>query len=321
MKIALRGLCLPFLVIFLAGCGGGGGESSSTGSSYAGLTTAAVISDNNAEAISLEALQGGAWGDTGSLMPLDAGRGTGTAAGGPKILPILRVLADAARGIPYAGTAGTKGIAGPKVVETVNDTVYDGLGGYYSYSLSMETTTAAFWGTIRYVDFHEAPGTTVSGTVNVTGTISSPSAGEITMSLASLDVTEAGTTVRATGTIAMTFTETTAGVTMDLVICDTSTGKAVWISDYTVSMTEGAGYSLVRIDGRIYIHDYGYVDVLTETDFRYDTGAANPSAGALKVTGSGNRFARLTVIDSSSYRVDADCNGDGTIDFTGYGTW
>jgi hypothetical protein len=75
------------------------------------------------------------------------------------------------------------------------------------------------------------------------------------------------------------------------------------------------------LSGKIYLHDYGYVVISTSTPFRYLAGSTYPSIGTMIVTGSSNGRARLTVIDSASYNVDVDADGDGTYEISTSHTW
>ena len=67
--------------------------------------------------------------------------------------------------------------------------------------------------------------------------------------------------------------------------------------------------------GRYYDLDEGYVVVSTDSPFRVYDGDDWPSEGVLVVTGDGSTKARLTVLTSTTFRVEADTDGDGSYDF------
>jgi hypothetical protein len=100
-----------------------------------------------------------------------------------------------------------------------------------------------------------------------------------------------------------------------------TSGETVWVDHYTLNVTDGPDGDLdgdpdyvdATVSGRIYLPNYGYVDVSTTASFRYFSGCTLPASGVLVVTGSGGRSARLTVIDaipeSWGYYVEADVDG------------
>ena len=108
--------------------------------------------------------------------------------------------------------------------------------------------------------------------------------------------------------------------TIEMYVRDNVSGKCVWIHNYTVIVTEEAGYSDIDITGTIYLHDHGYVVVSTPTPFRFYDGYTHPSTGILLVRGSAGKQARLVVVDgipeSSGYFVQADLNGDDVFEWT-----
>lgn len=85
-------------------------------------------------------------------------------------------------------------------------------------------------------------------------------------------------------------------------------------------MTSASGYVSFTISGTYYDHDHGYVSVSTTTPFILYSGYDHPSQGVLIIDGrtgiaGGSTKARLTAITASTYRVEADTNGDGSYDW------
>lgn len=66
--------------------------------------------------------------------------------------------------------------------------------------------------------------------------------------------------------------------------------------------------------GRYFVHDYGYVNLSTEKPFRIYDNDFWPSSGAAIATGDLGTKAKLSAINSSSFIVEADTDGDGLFD-------
>ena len=78
------------------------------------------------------------------------------------------------------------------------------------------------------------------------------------------DVTAVGTVDL---TASMVQVPETGTAILNLFFTDNITLKTVWMSNVAVGTTAGTGTSDVTLSGRIYLHDYGYVDVATPIPF------------------------------------------------------
>lgn len=314
---------MPAAILF-AGCGGGGGGGST--SQYTGLTSQAVLSDNNAETIALEAYQAGDLSTaTAGLMSLrESGNPT---VGAPAAIAIARLLENAVDQVslgPGAAAGSPSGkSAKPMTVVTASDTVFDGMGGSMSYTLSVDDQTGNFSGSFQFSSWHGDGGEAFNGRAGVSGNIDLV-LGEftqITFSFHPITFSDGSGSFSIYGTVSLTVGVSSGSARLDLVLRDESTQETVWIDDYTVMTTDGPDndfdgqpdFQDASISGRIYLSHHGYVDITTPTAFRYYAGYDLPSAGQMVVTGSGGRSARLTVIDgvpvSSGYYVEADLDG------------
>jgi hypothetical protein len=98
-----------------------------------------------------------------------------------------------------------------------------------------------------------------------------------------------------------------------------STEKTYWVNDYKLNILDNDTDFEVKLAGRYYDPDYGYVDVSTpKTDpLIYDLHAEWPRSGEVICRGEKpaenkkRSSAILTAIDDTSYTVDADRDGDG----------
>ena len=107
---------------------------------------------------------------------------------------------------------------------------------------------------------------------------------------------------------------------MTMLLRDNTTGKVFWTNPYNMTLSEGSGYVIFQVSGKYYHPDYGYVNISTPTPFRINSGATWPSQGVMILDGKtgiagGSTKARLTVVSSTNYMVEADTNGDGTYDW------
>ena len=312
---------LALFAISLFACGGGG--SSSGTSPYTGITTAAAITAANADNIVLGAFEGGDAGVSfvgGPLGPSTDGVQDASTVGRPKALSLLQILNEAAgKVLPGPSASGT---ASPRAVVTESGTIDDGYGGTLTYTLSVDDQTGDFTGSFVFQNYHGDSGEGISGPVSVSGTFNfaTGTIDHLRYSFASLTMTDGVSSATVSGSIDL-FDGNPATATEILFLTDNATGKTVWIDNFTVNVTEGAGFVDVTMSGKIYLPDYGCVVVSTSTPFHYLAGSTNPSIGTMIVTGSSNGRARLAVIDATSFTIDVDADGDGTYEISTPYTW
>ena len=318
----LRLLAVPLLAFSLMACGGGGGGSSSGSSPYTGITTAAVITSTNANNIARSSYQGG---DTSTAFvgPLSASTNETqnvSTASPPKVLSIVQVLKEISG--KACSQQFTSGRVAPRAVVSESGTLNDGYGGSVSYSLSVNDQTGAFTGSFTASNYHGDGGGTISGAMTVSGTynIALDVFDSINFTLSSVTVTDASSSVTVSGSIVLLNGNPATG-TVTLYLTDNVTRKTDWIDNFTINVTEGLGYADATLSGKFYLHDYGFVVISTSTPFHFLAGNTYPSSGTMIVTGASNGRAKLTVLNSTSYTVDVDANGDGTYETSSSHTW
>jgi hypothetical protein len=103
-------------------------------------------------------------------------------------------------------------------------------------------------------------------------------------------------------------------MTMSFILQDNNLNKTYRYENFVYEYAQGVGYEDITLTGRYYDHDYGYVDITTESPLRINEYDLWPSTGTIIATGNSGTKARLTVIDSSSFFVEADTDGDGSYD-------
>lgn len=298
----------------LAACGGGGGGSSAV--SYTGVTTAAVITDSNADEIALAAFQGSDLGvSTGGFIAMERSGDAEAAAQRPVALAVVELLSGAANSALADRIATGGNLSGALI--TVDNTLFDGQGGTARYTLTVNDVTGAFSGTFDFTNFQGDGGGSIDGLVAVTGAVSEFSI-RILFNFQSVVIADGTTGVTANGTVDLTAGTTpgseTGTAVLNLIFTDNITRKTLWLSNYTVATTVGIGYTDVTVSGRIYLHDYGYLDVVTDVPFRYPDLATFPSSGRMTVRGMNGRGVRLTADSQTQYTIGAELDGDGLYD-------
>ena len=319
-------VCL-LAVFFLAGCGGGGGGSSA--SRYTGITSPAMVTDNNAEEIALQAYQAGDL--SASAVSVLGVSGNGNAAvGSPNVLTLVRLLKEGAERMPGPSNTtvplNSSTYALPMTVVTIDNTVYDGFGGSITFHLSINDDTGYFDGTFRFIDWQGDGGGLISGLANVSGNFNMTGGffTHIRFSFNPITMEDGLNIASIYGTVDL-YSDglSSASASMNIFLQDNTSLETVWISNYTMNLSEGPDadfdgepdYVDATVTGRVYLPNYGYVDVeaTTPTPFRYYAGYSFPSSGVLRITGSGGRSARLVVNsavpESLGYYVEADLDG------------
>jgi hypothetical protein len=311
MKRGTGIVSLLVLAALLSSCGGGGGTDAP--SPYTGLTTAAVITDNNADVIARAAFEGGDLGANAGIILAPAGAVPAPAAGSrPRAVALVQTLAKAALPAVRPPSAAAPRLRAP--FEESN-TIYDGQGGYASYSISGDDQTMVFQGTFTFSNFQGDGGGFLNGTVAVSGSIAQDSI-HFLFNFQSLQLVDTASDFTASGTVDLTanLTSGTGTATLNLFFVDNVTLEAVWLSNLHVVNVEGSGFTEVTLSGRIYLHNYGYVDVATTTPFHYLDGATFPSGGQMTVRGHANHGVRMTVDSETQYTLEVDSDGDGPFD-------
>ena len=298
----------------LSSCGGGGGSQSAS-SPYTGITTAAAVTAANADNIARQAFQGGDLGaNTATLAPARSGD-AGTAAERPIALTLVRLLSGAATAA-FPAPPSTRSPA-PRAVVTVDNTVPDGMGGNVHYLLSVNDQTEAFTGTFVFTNFHGESGGVINGPVSVSGRYGQGvGITEILFDFQSVRIVDGAEDVTAFGTVDLVSGDGGGSAILDIVFVDNVSRKTLWLSNVTLVDTIGTGYHDTTLSGRIYLHDHGYVDMVTLVPFHYLAGNSYPSVGQFVVTGKENKKVQLTVVDTTQYRLDVDTNGDGVWEVT-----
>ncbi len=218
------------------------------------------------------------------------------------------------------------------VGKTVYERTIDGPeSGNATVSVNVNDETGDFSGSFVFNSFCDGYDT-ISGSVNFSGnlTLATKAINSINMSFNSITLVCEDCSGRMWGTVSMVVEGNVTTTTYNVSAVEDGTGYSEMLKDFVVVLTKvSESYSSIlyseTVDG-IYGDSTcgGYVDVSTEQAFMlyawrnsytnsYNFGY--PYQGVLNMEGAGNTTARLTALSSSTYRIVADTNGDGTDDY------
>jgi hypothetical protein len=295
------------ILIILSGLALAACTGDDRGIQYTGSTTPAVINAANAEDIALRAY----WGIEPGGKEIDPAN-----PGSPAINRLMRTMVKEMEGVRSEAATGAAwpGPCGGTLTTYIDETstvfsgtmVFNGycepglpgtevvLTGAVGFSVSTDTNTFATNVALSYE--HLAFETLDSATRETLGL-----------------VTVSGSIASSTLTYISWTTETTTAA--NVVMLDNPTGRIFKVENYTLDAIIDLSGEGLTFSGRFFHHDHGSVEVSTPQPVVLFHGDSHPSAGVVKVTGSGGSAARLEFLGPDSYRVTADPDGDGIYDF------
>ncbi len=327
MKI-LKGLTLVIAMSFLAiGCGSGGGGGSSSGGgggggstpgiSYTGNTSQATVTQSNAQDLSVGAYQQGqtstaigAMGVTSSSVRSNITR--------PRVLKVSQVLNNAIKKIDVASYSSGNNSGAIHSGAIVNDTgTFNGdCGGGSDYNINVNDSTGDFSGTLNFKSYC-SDNVTISGSTSFSGKINmnTGSLASLNISFSALSAVSMGDSLTLKGSIASTFTGSSASMTVNLVIQDNNSGQVYMSDNFVIAVSDFGSYADISISGLYYDPINGYVVISTPLPLRFYGSNNWPSQGVLLCTGTTGTKARLTATSSTQFMVEADTDGNGSYDY------
>ncbi|GFO60610.1 hypothetical protein GMST_29350 [Geomonas silvestris] len=314
------------LGILISGCSGGGGGAQignlvDPASSYQGRSSAAPVSAGTAESLAMGAFGGSVLG--GEVGAIGRGKVTGKAA--VRTLP-MRQLVQALKlstrrlAIPeQAAQLRKKQISRAKSAARESSFVtYGDQGGTASHTLQVNDSNGTFYGTVNYTGF-TLQGTTTNGSCDLLGSFdpSRQTLNSLTLSFKSLSLTTSNASYELTGNVGWTYTYASSSdsISMNMVLKDASDGKTYWFKDYQIATVYGSQSLSQTVSGRYYDHDNGYLEISTPAALvaKYDN--LWPSEGTFRCAAANNNWVQLG-FQSTTYRIDAETNGDGISDWS-----
>lgn len=283
----------------VSGCSGGSSSADNPG--YTGVTTQAVVTSSNAKALSADAYSGG------QISASSVGLAKIAADGEAALLaPTARTLTDSITRIFAASRTLAKTLAANA---TIKDTIA-GYGGSMSYTISLDSQSGAFSGTITFNQFQEtATSPIITGNITFSGVYdqATSSFSSMNISISSLSASSGGKSFTLSGSESFSRSGSTETLTLSVVLTNNQTGFTYWARDYALTVT---GSSLT-LTGTYYDPIHGYVVISTITPLTVSSADARPTAGQLLFTGASGTRARLT-FTGSGYVVEVDTTGNGS---------
>ncbi|MCJ7542918.1 MAG: hypothetical protein MUO88_24995 [Desulfobacterales bacterium] len=283
-------------------------EDSETPTVFAGRTTQAVIDSTNANDLS-----GGAF--AGGITRIEAASAgfnqdsTATQIGAFRPLRFPLVLQDSLQKVEKSSTA-----VGPftPAVETKSGTLQGGCGGKLSYSIDFIDESRAFDGRFSFENYCDH-GITISGETDINGAYGVDSGDFTTAHFSFADLADGDITLD--GEISIDFLHPPITAILSAYSKDIESGQVYWIKDYSMNITEFAGYIEIELFGTFYHPDYGFVNLTTAEPFIVHHEDDWPTSGLLVIQGEKNTQAELSALDQLNCSVAADTDGDGVFDW------
>jgi hypothetical protein len=298
------------------GGGGGGGEETPEPITYTGLKTPALINTSNASV-----LVGGIMGsELESSLNNTIGVVTDEAESGtslPASLIMLQTLANTARQIDITGAAVL-----PGTIQTNTETQLCDSGSI-TVSIAVDDVSGEFSGTMIY-DACVISGVYMNGTIKVTG-LFDPALLEITqMNMTFTDLTQSYGTESYTqsGSIAASFSGSTSVLVANYLVRDNHTLAVYMYANYRVESTDNITEALIRLSGRFFHPDYGYVDISTLNTIHMNSTDDWPYLGIVLATGDNSSLMVDCEGDSIlTYTLSVDADGDGNYESVTLENW
>ncbi|UCE52214.1 MAG: hypothetical protein JSV31_23600 [Desulfobacterales bacterium] len=197
-------------------------------------------------------------------------------------------------------------------VQTESGT-YDGsCGGSFSYEINLDRASAKFNGSFSFADYCDQ-GIEISGETEVDGTFERETVDFVTAYITFDNLTDGFLTLD--GEMSIDFSDSAILATLTAFGEDNASGQVYWLKNYSMNITEFAGYVEIEIFGTFYHAKYGFVNMTTTDSFVVHDVDDWPTSGQIVIQGATDTKAQLTAIDHLHYAVEVDSDGDGQYDW------
>jgi hypothetical protein len=290
---------------------------------YAGITDQAVITEENALSMAVNAWLGGEIGSSVGFVgaveesPIAISESLG-------MLDILYILDNVVLNVDLNGDS-QEPIVGALV--EVNETENGSCGGNLRIIGTVDDQTGEFEATMALNNFCEE-GVTLDGNAEMTGEIDllSEDFRNYLLKFIDLSVQYEDLSVTIDGRMFANFEISPILILLSYVVTDNTVANSYWLKDLIVRITEiFNNEEITDLTGRYYDPDFGYADLVLEESISINFADMWPSSGKMVLIGAvdgqgGNTKARLTFLSATEYMVEADTDGDGAYDDYSSGT-
>ncbi len=317
-------LLLCLIAISGLSCGSGGGglpgsnfDSSNGPLSYTGITSQAIITEQNAAQIAYMALEGESSSFPNSATDKSDDRNRSS------IVPDSNILKDTLnRSMSNFSSKSLKSNIS-NAVESFDDSETGDCGGKVSRTLYVDTETGEFSGTQTYSNYCSG-GQTMSGTAYLSGQLSIYSGSIITMKMSFSElifIYEGKSFIMQGDFTYEPLYSNNMSLTMDYLVKCTCDDKTYKYNAVQIHYEERSTSITSDISGRFYEPDHGYVELETFVPFRKNYGDRWSSEGELLIKGSNGTSAKLLVLSSQEYAILVDSDGDSVFDWSRIFNW
>ena len=304
-----------------AGCGGsaGGTSTGTTPVSYSGLTEMALVTEGNAVSIASGSYLGTQSANT--LSPFSEPKASPVTDPSTETRSLVLDLTGALRASMESleFDAGANGKIAAAAMQTASGNKIGDCGGTAAYRFSYDENSGAFSGNLDFNGYC-ANQTQVDGATSFSGIYDSAThrIDWYNLIFNSLTLTAGDQIFALDGELDCDLTTgSDVVISIDLLVRN-SANQVCWLNNYVIHVS-GQTYTLT---GRYYSPDYGYVDITTEIPLVIAEGDTYPSSGVLLLSGAGSTAARLSAQSATTWRVQADTDGEGTYDYdSGEKSW
>jgi hypothetical protein len=275
---------------------------------FAGKTSQAAINSTNAKGLSGGAFAGGITRFKAASAGLNRdSMATQIGAFRPLRLPL--VLKDSLQKVETASTA----IAFFKpAVETKRGTLQGSCGGRLSYLVDFIVESGVFNGSFLFENYCDY-GVTLAGETDIDGTYRVDTGDYTTAHFSFADLADG--TITLDGDISIDFLHPPITATFSAHSKNIESRQVYWLRDYSMNITEFAGYIEIEIFGTFYHPDYGFVNLTTTEPFIVHHEDDWPTSGLFVIQGEQNTQAELSALDQLTCSIAADTDGDGVFDW------
>ena len=289
-------------------------EDSDTPTDFAGRNTQAVIDSANATDLS-----GGAFAGGITLIEAAGARfnqdSMATQIGAFRPLRLPLILQDSLQKVETPQKVETVSAVFDffkPAVEIKSGSLQGACGGSLSYLIDFIDESRSFNGSFSFENYCD-DGIIISGETDIDGTYRVDN-GDFTTAIFSFTNLADGT-MTLDGEISIDLLRPPITATFSAHSKDIASGQVYWVKDYSMNITEFAGYIAIEIFGTFYHPGHGFVNLTTTEPFLVHHEDDWPTSGLLEIQGEKNTRAKLSALDQLTYSVEADTDGDGVLDW------
>jgi hypothetical protein len=284
---------------------------------YAGETDQAVITEENALSMAVNAWLGGEIGSAvGFVGAVEESPITTFDSLG--ILDTLYILDNVIQNVDM-GDESKGPIIGALI--DVNELENGSCGGNLRVIGTVDDQTGEVEAAVSLNNFCEE-GVTLDGNAEMTGEIDlfSEDFRNYLLKFIDLSVQYEGLSVTIDGRMFANFELSPILILLSYVVTDNTVADTFWLKDLIVRITENFNSDdITDLTGRYYDPDFGYAEIEIEETIHINFNDMWPSSGKMVLIGAvtgqgGNTTTRLTFLSATEYLVEADTDGDGAYD-------